>query len=836
MAYMLNKEDRHAALRIVGIYALVAAVWIFISDNALRLVAPDILSFAHLSIVKGFFFIIITAILLYQLISRHIKQSREMEKGLRIGQSMINAATDAMYVKDVNGRYLLFNSAASRATGKSAEEVIGNDDTILLSAEDARMAMKQDRQIIDSGQVQTYEQYVKIPGSIGKIFLTTKGPIFAENGEVSGLFGVSRDITERKELQTMLLESEARFHTAFAQAAVGQAMTDTEGNFIQVNKAYCDITGYTEQELQAMSIESITHPEDFPGCMKHISELLSGKANSFIIEKRYITKSGDPVWIRNSTAAVRDRLGNISNLIALSEDITERKKAEVCLSASEEKYRSIFEETKDVIFISTPEGRFIDVNPVGLEWLGYSSLEELQKIDIPNDLYVNAQDRILFQEAVERQGHVKDFEVQLKKTNGQQITVRITATVVRDEKGRVVSYRGVMRDVTLEKTLEHQIMQAQKMEAVGQLAGGIAHDFNNILSAITGYGHLVLMQVQADSPLRPYVEQILESSERAAMLTQNLLTFSRKQIITPQPGRINEIIRNVAPVLTRLIREDIELKLELSIEDSTVEVDRLQIEQLMMNLATNARDAMPNGGILTIGTQKMHMDATFVEAHGYGKIGTYAVISVEDTGVGLDEKTKARIFEPFFTTKELGKGTGLGLAMAYGVVKQNSGYINVYSEVGKGTTFRIYLPEITSTVEQIEDVEIQSPLGGTETILLVEDDQALRKLAITLLDKYGYTVIGASDSDEALARFIEYKESIDLLITDVVIPKRSGIEVFEEIKKLNPEIKVLFLSGYAKDITQNKGILNTNVNFLQKPVSPNTFLKKVREILDHRLG
>jgi signal transduction histidine kinase/ActR/RegA family two-component response regulator len=437
---------------------------------------------------------------------------------------------------------------------------------------------------------------------------------------------------------------------------------------------------------------------------------------------------------------------------------------------------------------------------------------------------------------VERQGHVKDFEVQLKKTNGQQITVRITATVVRDEKGRVVSYRGVMRDVTLEKTLEHQIMQAQKMEAVGQLAGGIAHDFNNILSAITGYGHLVLMQVQADSPLRPYVEQILESSERAAMLTQNLLTFSRKQIITPQPGRINEIIRNVAPVLTRLIREDIELKLELSIEDSTVEVDRLQIEQLMMNLATNARDAMPNGGILTIGTQKMHMDATFVEAHGYGKIGTYAVISVEDTGVGLDEKTKARIFEPFFTTKELGKGTGLGLAMAYGVVKQNSGYINVYSEVGKGTTFRIYLPEITSTVEQIEDVEIQSPLGGTETILLVEDDQALRKLAITLLDKYGYTVIGASDSDEALARFIEYKESIDLLITDVVIPKRSGIEVFEEIKKLNPEIKVLFLSGYAKDITQNKGILNTNVNFLQKPVSPNTFLKKVREILDHRLG
>jgi two-component system, cell cycle sensor histidine kinase and response regulator CckA len=833
MAYTLNKEDRHAALRIVCIYALVAAVWIFISDNALRLITSDAAFLVHLEILKGFFFIFMTAILLYQLISQQIKRSGEMEKGLRIGQKIINATTDAMYVKDVNGRYQLFNSAASQVTGKTAEEMIGSDDTILFSAEDARRIMKQDRQIMDSGRVNTYEEYLKMPDGTNKIFITTKGPIFDENGEVGGLFGVSRDVTERKELQTMLLESEERFRTAFAQAAVGQAMTDTEGNFLQVNKAYCDITGYTEEELHSMSIESITHPEDFPACMEHIRELLSGKTNSFIIEKRYVTKSGKPVWIRNSTAAVRNGLGNISNLIALSEDITEQKKAEVCLSESEEKYRSIFEEIKDVIFISTPEGKFIDVNPVGLQWLGYSSLEELQRIDIPNDLYLNAQDRIVFQEAIERQGYVKDFEVQLKKANGQQITVGITATAVRDEKGRVVNYRGVMRDVTLEKTLEHQIMQAQKMEAVGQLAGGIAHDFNNILSAITGYGHLVLMQIQEDSLLRPYVEQILESSERAAMLTQNLLTFSRKQIITPHPARINEIIRNVAPVLTKLTREDIELKLELNIEDSTVEVDRLQIEQVLMNLVTNARDAMPNGGILTIGTQKMHMDTTFIEAHGYGKIGNYAVISVEDTGAGLDEKTKTRIFEPFFTTKELGKGTGLGLAMAYGVVKQNNGFINVYSEVGKGTTFRIYLPEVTSTVEQRADEKIQSPLGGTETILLVEDDQALRKLAVTLLDKYGYSVIDAIDGDDALARFKEHKESIDLLITDVVIPKRSGIEVFEEIRKFNPEMKVLFLSGYAKDITQNKGILDTNVNFLQKPISPNTLLKKIRDILDH---
>jgi len=655
-------------------------------------------------------------------------------------------------------------------------------------------------------------------------------------GKEQRLLGLMIDITRHKQMEEAWRNSEERFRTAFAHAAVGQAMTDKEGNFIQVNKAYCDITGYTEQELYSMNLKSVTHAEDFPASMEHIRELLSGKTDSFIIEKRYVTKSGDTVWVRNSVAAARDKLGDISNFIALSEDITERKKGEVCLRASEEKYRSIFEETKDVIFISTPEGKFVDTNPAGLEWLGYSSLEELKKIDIPNDLYVNAQDRVLFQQSIERQGYVKDFEVQFKKVDGQKITVMITATAVHDEKGRVVNYRGIMRDVTLEKTLEHRILEAQKMEAVGQLAGGIAHDFNNILSAIIGYGNLILMQIQEDSPLRPYVEQILDSSERAAMLTQNLLTFSRKQIINPQPGRINEIIRNVAPILTKLIREDIELKLELSAEDSTVVVDRLQIEQVLMNLVTNARDAMPDGGILTISTEQIDIDETFVEVHGYGKIGRYAIISVEDTGVGLDEMTKARIFEPFFTTKEMGRGTGLGLAMAYGAVRQNDGFINVYSEAGKGTTFRIYLPEVTGTDERKEDVAIQSPLGGKETILLVEDDQTLRKLAVTLLEKYGYIVIEAIDGDEALARFSEYKESIDLLITDVVMPKRGGIELFEEIKKFKPEIKVLFMSGYSKDITQKKGILDSSTNFLQKPISPNTLLKKVREILGHKPG
>jgi len=570
--------------------------------------------------------------------------------------------------------------------------------------------------------------------------------------------------------------------------------------------------------------------------MEHIQALLSGKTTNFVIEKRFVTKAGATLWVRNSVAAVLDTLGNVNNLIGLFEDISEHKKAEVCLRVSEEKYRSIFEETKDVVFISTPAGEFTDINPAGLELLGYSSLDELKEINIASDLYVNAQDRLFFQQTIERQGYVKDFELYLKKATGQQITVKITATAVRNEEGRVVNYRGIIRDVTLEKTLEHRILAAQKMEAVGQLAGGIAHDFNNILSAIIGYGNLVLMQIQEDSPLREYVEQILASSERAAVLTQNLLTFSRKQISNPRPAGINDIISKVLPVLTKLIREDIELKLELSAEESIVVVDSLQIEQVLMNLVTNARDAMAAGGILTISTQKIDIDASFVALHGYGELGKYVVISVQDSGVGLDEMTKAKIFEPFFTTKEMGRGTGLGLAMVYGAVKQNNGFINVYSEVGKGTTFRIYLPEVSITVQRRKDVDMQPPLGGSETILLVEDDQALRKLFVTMLEKYGYTVIEAIDGNEALARFNEKRENIDLLITDVVIPKRSGIEVFEEIKRINPKIKAVFLSGYSKDITEKISIVETGVNFLQKPVSPIALLKKIRERLNNQLG
>src|SRR4030043_142488 len=386
--------------------------------------------------------------------------------------------------------------------------------------------------------------------------------------------------------------------------------------------------------------------------------------------------------------------------LSLDRDITERKRVEKALRESEQKYRTLFEESKDVIYISTPEGKFLDINPAGIELFGYPSKEEFLQIDITHDLYISPVDREKFQKVLARQGYSKDYEVVFRKKDGEHVIVLLTTTIVRDERGEIVAYRGIMKDITERKKLEEQLLQAQKMEAIGQLAGGIAHDFNNILTAIIGFGNLLKMETSEDDILRSYITPILNSAERAANLTQALLAFSRRQIISPKPVNLNEIILGLERLLSRVIGEDIELSTVLADRDLIIMADSGQIEQVLMNLATNARDAMPDGGKLTISTKIVELDSEFIKTHGFGKKGPYALVSVEDTGHGIDEKTQERIFEPFFTTKEVGKGTGQGLAMVYGIIKQHDGYINLYSEQGMGTIFNIYLPLIKSEVEE----------------------------------------------------------------------------------------------------------------------------------------
>jgi signal transduction histidine kinase/CheY-like chemotaxis protein len=377
-----------------------------------------------------------------------------------------------------------------------------------------------------------------------------------------------------------------------------------------------------------------------------------------------------------------------------------------------------------------------------------------------------------------------------------------------------------------------QLYHSQKMEAIGQLAGGVAHDFNNIITAVSGYAHLLFMKMDADDPLRHFAEQIIASSERAANLTQSLLAFSRKQVIHPKPVNVNSVINRVEKLLRRLIGEDITLKTDLSEREIFVLADSGQFEQIMINLATNARDAMPDGGELTISTGHEEIDDGFVKTRGFGSPGKYVRVSVSDTGIGMEDKVREKIFEPFFTTKDVGKGTGLGLAIVYGIVSQQNGFIDVSSGIGKGATFNIYMPAIKEQTEENLPQRNTLPLAGAETVLIVEDDEDLRKFDVSFLEQCGYRVLTAADGEAALEKFARHKDKIDIVIVDVVLPGINGKEVHDRIMEMRPGTKVLFTSGYTADVIEKKGLAVDKYNFIEKPRSPLELLKKMRDVLN----
>lgn len=410
----------------------------------------------------------------------------------------------------------------------------------------------------------------------------------------------------------------------------------------------------------------------------------------------------------------------------------------------------------------------------------------------------------------------------------------IRAVPIKDDKGKVVNVIEIARDITEEKKTQEQLIHAQRMEDIGILAGGIAHDFRNMLTPIIGFAQLIKISVDKSSPLYNYAENIILAGEKASSLAQGLLAFSRKQILDIKPVIIDNLIHDFSKIISRIIGEEIELKLNLNSGKHLVMADITQIQQVLMNLVTNARDAMPKGGILTISTELIDIDENFIKLHGFGSIGKYILISVSDTGVGMDETTKSKIFEPFFTTKPVGKGTGLGLSIVYGIVKQHNGYINVYSEVGIGTTFRIYLPVVEEKEEVAKEeshIDLDSLKGEGETILLVEDDESVRSYMKTVLEEANYRVIEAKNGQEGIDKFIENKDIIQLVLLDVIMPVKNGKEALEEIKNINPYVKYIFMSGYTSDMIFERGIIDKEIEYLSKPISPVALLQKVKEVL-----
>jgi PAS domain S-box-containing protein len=534
----------------------------------------------------------------------------------------------------------------------------------------------------------------------------------------------------------------------------------------------------------------------------------------------------------------QDEIGTLSRAFnRMVGDIDRQKEA---LQKSEEQYRTIYNSANDAIFIQDIyNGAILDVNQKMCEMYGYSR-EEARQINIGilssgTPPYTIQESMVWISKAA--QGEPQFFEWKAKDKSGRLFWVEVKMRLVEiDGTNRLMV---TVSDITERKQaeadnalLEERLLQAQKMEAIGTLAGGIAHDFNNILTALIGYSNMLQAKMATEDPLRTYVDQILKSSEMAANLTRNLLAFTRKQVTEPRQININTVIHGIEKLLQRLLSEDIELKTIFTDEDATIMMDVTQMNQVILNLATNARDAMQNGGKMMIETQRVHFDDSFVQAHGFGKPGEYVLISVSDTGIGMDEKTKEKIFEPFFTTKEVGKGTGLGLSTVYGIVQQHDGFITVYSEPDEGTTFHVYFPVVAIKMEEGKICHIPEIKSGTETILIAEDHGYSRRLIKEVLVSNGYDVVETVDGSDAVQRFLNLKDEISLLVLDVVMPKKNGMDTYDEIKNIKSDIKVLFMSGYTGDIVLDKGVHEKDFNFISKPFSPNALLLKIREILD----
>ena len=569
----------------------------------------------------------------------------------------------------------------------------------------------------------------------------------------------------------------------------------------------------------------------------------SGTAALAILRERgldipYICVSGtitEELAVAAMKAGANDYVtkGQLKRLLPAIERELREAQARATLRATEASFATLVEHAPVGIYRSSPEGRFVSVNAAVVRMLGYESAADVLGLDMARDVYADAAER---QRLVERDTYsdrqYDSVEATWKRRDGRLLTVQLSVRAVRNAAGRVEYYETFVRDVTDQRRLQQQVLQSQKMEAVGRLAGGIAHDFNNLLTVITSYSDLLLEDLAPGDAKRDDLEQVRKAADGAAALTRQLLAFSRQQVVEPRVVSLNTVVEGLQKILRRVIGEDIELTTTLAPDLGAVRADVGQLEQVLMNLAVNARDAMPTGGRLTVETANVEHDPEYARDREAAAVRQFAMLAVSDTGCGMDEATKARIFEPFFTTKEPGKGTGLGLATVYGIVKQAGGFIWVYSEPGQGTSFKIYLPEVDSTAERTTAVAGARAPRGTETVLLVEDAAAVRAVTKQVLERQGYVVLEAPDGEAALRLAQQHRGVIHLLLTDVVMPRVSGRELAERLTQVRPDMKVLYASGYTDDSVVRHGILELGTAYLQKPFSPESLARKVRDVLD----
>jgi two-component system cell cycle sensor histidine kinase/response regulator CckA len=749
---------------------------------------------------------------------------RESEDRYRM---LFENSMDAILLTVPDGRVLAANEAACRMFGRTEEELKAAGRNGLVDARDPRLQELLKKRT-EEGMARGELLLVRKDGStfLGEV----SSHLFRDMDGNTRTSLLIRDITDRKRMEDGLREAARLWNTTFDAMNDAISIMDNDGRILRSNKAMLDLVGRYPQELAGHPCWEVFHekPVRIEEC-PFLKMKKTRRRASTVLEwhGRWFDVTADPII---------DSAGRQVGGVHIMTDVTEHRQFEEQLRESESKFRSLAEQSLVGIYI-VQDHLFRYVNPRLAEMFGYPSEEIIDRMG-PIDLTVPEDRRIVEDAAVSwtpPEGSVSHYEARGQKKSGEIMHAEVFGSSAYYQ-GRPAVI-GVVLDVTEKKKLEAQLRHAQKMEAIGQLTGGIAHDFNNILSAIIGYTSLMHVKLAEGDPLKTFADQILASSERAAVLTRSLLTFSRKQKTSLAPTDINETVRRIEGLLRRIIGEDINLDISPAPVDLVVNADAGQLEQVLMNLATNARDAMPKGGMLSIATSVVEAGA-FPEEQEPEPGRSCALVTVSDTGVGMDAKTREKIFEPFFTTKELGRGTGLGLSMVYGIIKQHNGQIHCYSEPGRGTTFRIYLPLLVRAAEPALTREsvpaTEKAMQGTETILVVEDYEVLRKLAVTTLGDYGYRVIEAVDGDDAVVKFRENRDAVSLVLCDVIMPGKNGREVLEEIRKLSADVKFVFMSGYPAGIIQEKSLLDKQSDIIGKPMPPTALVRKVREVLDRK--
>jgi two-component system, cell cycle sensor histidine kinase and response regulator CckA len=759
----------------------------------------------------------------------------QLEKKLQESEDrffkIFQASPNMMAITTIkDGKIIDLNEASASLGGFKREELIGT-----LSAEHNLWADQRQRDVAMQklqSEGRLHNLQVDFLGESGELHrvLFSADPIVM-NGEQC-LLGVSVDITAKEKESDIIRQSEDKYRTLVENSLQGLAIIQDE-RYIFCNNAFCEITGYSAEELLRMPplrMGDLTHPDDRIIVFHRYRDRLAKKPVDSRYECRGIKKDGTIIWLEAYASLMEYNGRPALQMVYL--DITERKQAEEALKESKEYLNQIINSIGDPIFVRDRDHNFVLVNEAFCnffhrtpeEWLGRTRFESLNK-DLQSSIWET-------EEAVLRTGIENITEDNLIDWQGDSRIVMTKKSLLTDKRGNK-QIIGVLRDITEYKRLETQFLQAQKMEAIGILAGGVAHDFNNLLNVINGYSELILCELSPNSPIRKDLEQIKDAGQRAAALTSQLLAFSRKQIMQPEIIDLNKVVTRMETMLRRLIGEDIDFISITHPDLMPVHADPGKIEQLIMNLAVNARDAMPKGGKLTIETANTDFDDSYVKKHPVAQKGPYVMLAISDNGVGMDAATQAHLFEPFFTTKEKGKGTGLGLSTVYGIVKQSNGFIWTYSEPGKGTTFKLYFPQANVAVAGYTvEVKTESGFRGTETILVVEDEASVRSLTGRILRNHGYNVLEAENGMRAIRIAEEFAGKIDLIVTDAIMPGMSGRELVSHLEASRPGIKSLFVSGYTDNSIVHHGILDSNIAFLQKPFSGDSLAGKVRQVLN----